>query len=774
MFRCTMFAAVVGAAVSGAWGQCQQGWSDAFVPAFMSGGYEATATIFDDGSGANLFVADLSRLGDAQGGLQVWDGQAWTTMSVPDGLAGGSQIVRGLNDSQPPRLVMTDEASARLNDVFLYSGGQWSPTAFPVGSGFSVAVCIEPGLDASSDHFYLGGLISRGSGKYSKVYEWNGQTWTALDVASDGASVSDLARFDDGSGVALYAAVRSSINGVAAAGVAKWDGAQWSEVGGGCPAYWPSLEAFDDGSGPALWALQDDGMVLAKWDGVSWASYPLEVRDGVAYSWQLTSVTLGGQPELVWVDRSSVGATLWKWDGIDGAPLGAFEGGWANDIVADGSGGLFAAGNFIQAGGEPAACVAAFDGQTWSPAGTEDVGNGAPGASTALSVGEQGGAALGRRVYVAAPTAGGAPTQGLATWDGQQWQSIGPADPTAQSLNAMAFGDLGAGARVFAAGGSTVQDWDGQNWSVQAGGIDGSVYSLTTGTIAGGTPMLFVGGRFLTIDGSAYNSVAAIDASGWVHLADGLPGQNGRVDHVQAMTLHNDGTDVALYAGGLLDDQDPSLKDGVVRWDGASWTRVGDPLGTSNVNVRALCSADLGDGLRLYAGGSFGGLSDDLNNVAAWDGASWKPVGQGMPDGVQSLTRIETNDGPRLAATTSLYTSGGLAERVYLWDGSMWTAFGAVADGVVHTVVQAPHEYGAIYLVGVFGEVSSVPSAGIARWGCEACVADFNGDGVVDTRDFIAFLNAWAHQESGADIDGNGVIDTRDVSAFLNVWSMGC
>ncbi len=54
------------------------------------------------------------------------------------------------------------------------------------------------------------------------------------------------------------------------------------------------------------------------------------------------------------------------------------------------------------------------------------------------------------------------------------------------------------------------------------------------------------------------------------------------------------------------------------------------------------------------------------------------------------------------------------------------------------------------------------------------CIADFNGDGVVDTRDVLAFLNAWAYRDPSADCDGNGVIDTRDVLCFLNAWNAGC
>ena len=56
----------------------------------------------------------------------------------------------------------------------------------------------------------------------------------------------------------------------------------------------------------------------------------------------------------------------------------------------------------------------------------------------------------------------------------------------------------------------------------------------------------------------------------------------------------------------------------------------------------------------------------------------------------------------------------------------------------------------------------------------EDCVADFNGDGSVNTQDFIAYLNAWSAKDPSADMDDNGVINTQDFIAFLNLWTAGC
>lgn len=51
----------------------------------LSGGYDATATIYDDGTGMKLIVSDLSRPGSGEEGLQVWDGQSWSTLGAAAG-----------------------------------------------------------------------------------------------------------------------------------------------------------------------------------------------------------------------------------------------------------------------------------------------------------------------------------------------------------------------------------------------------------------------------------------------------------------------------------------------------------------------------------------------------------------------------------------------------------------------------------------------------------------------------------------------------------------
>ncbi len=54
------------------------------------------------------------------------------------------------------------------------------------------------------------------------------------------------------------------------------------------------------------------------------------------------------------------------------------------------------------------------------------------------------------------------------------------------------------------------------------------------------------------------------------------------------------------------------------------------------------------------------------------------------------------------------------------------------------------------------------------------CRPDLNGDDVVNTQDFILFLNLWVAGDETADWNNDSMIDTRDFLAYLNDWVAGC
>ena len=57
---------------------------------------------------------------------------------------------------------------------------------------------------------------------------------------------------------------------------------------------------------------------------------------------------------------------------------------------------------------------------------------------------------------------------------------------------------------------------------------------------------------------------------------------------------------------------------------------------------------------------------------------------------------------------------------------------------------------------------------------CEACPADFDGDGEVNSQDFIGYLNAFVVGDSAADFDGDGEVNSQDFIGYLNAFVAGC
>ncbi len=58
--------------------------------------------------------------------------------------------------------------------------------------------------------------------------------------------------------------------------------------------------------------------------------------------------------------------------------------------------------------------------------------------------------------------------------------------------------------------------------------------------------------------------------------------------------------------------------------------------------------------------------------------------------------------------------------------------------------------------------------------GCSPCPADFTGDGILNSNDVAAFLDAYGDQDLISDFNNDGVLNFFDVSAFLAEFAAGC
>lgn len=236
-----------------------------------------------------------------------------------------------------------------------------------------------------------------------------------------------------------------------------------------------------------------------------------------------------------------------------------------------------------------------------------------------------------------------------------------------------------------------------------------------------------------------------------------------------------------VLAGAALDD-DNGLNAGAAyvfsRFEGF-WIQSAKLLASDGHTIdRFGCAADL-DGTTAVVG-AYGDDSAGAEAGSAYvfelAGGQWTQTAKLLPsEGAQAHY---FGIAVAISGGTIVVGSGNDAAHVFEKRYGVWTRVGRLAD----SDVPLEDAFGAS--VDTDGETAFVgaPVSGepgerigaVYEFGASACVADFNDDGEVDTRDVLAFLNAYSKHEQSADIDGNGVVDTRDVLAFLNLWGAGC
>ncbi len=512
------------------------------------------------------------------------------------------------------------------------------------------------------------------------------------------ADVQGLAVHDDGTGPAVYLTGQfRKAGGVQVDSIARWDGQNWSAVGGGLAAPpaagsgYPLIRgvlSHDDGSGSKLYVggnfVEAGGAAIphvARWDGVSWQP----VGDG-----------LDGQ---VFV--------LARFDAGDGAEL-------------------YAGGTFLNSGSVSTRRVARWDGLAWHP-----LGNGLNGGARTMAVHDRG---QGPELFVGGffTNASGLPVQRLAAWDGSAWSDVGGGLDGLPS--ALASFDDGSGAALYATGAfsmaggvpaARIARFDGQSWLPLGSGLAGGLFGTGEALLPldlGDGPGLYVGGSFAQAGG--------VPAANLARLVNGTfePVGGGLDEVVYSLTAFEHGGVTELVAGGAFKGAGTTAAYGVARFDGAQWRPLGSGLGAypSVPDVRALVRIDDGRGERLYVGGrihSAGGIQTGL--LARFGAAGWEAMPSKLEgsssflatESVQTLAVLETAAGPALHAGGTFVTAGGQpAGGVARWDGQQWQTFGPGLGDVRALALFDAGQGPELHAAGNFGQVGDVLVRSIARW----------------------------------------------------------
>jgi hypothetical protein len=318
--------------------------------------------------------------------------------------------------------------SFRFNN--LYAQNCWSPLGTGVGldpdSTHSFVQNYVRAFTTYNGALIVGGFFDTAGGvNASNIAAWNGGSWSALGTGfnwnhnlGSPASVLALAVYNN----ELYAAGQfDSAGSVSINGIAKWDGSNWSLVGLGLPengyGYYVSSLAVYEGELYAAGYFDSIGGIaangIAKWDGTSWANVSSGLRTNAVINCLATyngNLYAGGSFDSAGV----VGANnIAQWNGTSWSAL---KDGFDAQVVGIAGYGpyLYASGPFGSSGNVLTPGIAQWNDSIWSP-----IGNGANGLVDYLF--SYGGNLMagGKFTYMDTISA-----SGLASWNGTNWGAV--------------------------------------------------------------------------------------------------------------------------------------------------------------------------------------------------------------------------------------------------------------------------------------------------------------------------------------------------------------
>jgi hypothetical protein len=609
--------------------------------------------------------------------------------------------------------------------------------------------------DGNGPALFVGGYFQSigGTAAHSIAKTYDGVHWLKvgdaffIDNFYVGAHINDMVPFDpDGAGplpaVLVVAGTFSHANNNATEvnNVAVWNGTAWSALGNGPanppqPAYEvKSLEVFDSGSGPRLYAggyfaVSGNLKNIAMWDGSAWQAVGSTGTSDDFPVYDMTVHNDGTGPALYIAGRfggiigvpNSAQLARWNgtaWSGV--GPTGVPQGGplqlHANVVSFDADG----------PGGAPAKLLAFENNER-----RLDTWNGATWTSTTLPGVRLGGGEVpivefndgtGPALYFPAgyidPNLFG--RSYLTRYNGETYSQLGddllyldgsisishlavnplttpasllvaaaPGTTTVPAEGLLSFDFATSNYAPFAPVGGAVRNLftNGYNYGYLYRGL---VQDIVTADLDGAGPQpesTIAFGEFSAIGGVAADAIAAHDGSTWSGVGRvGIPAglTLGRIHAVPSPTGNE------LMLSTYTAAEFPGTPGGgVFRYNAGTWSPLGSAAvftttaGTSGF-VDHLVAANVGAGNETFAFGTFdfvGGAP--AQGFAKWNGSAWSAVGGGGifgASGPKSAVAFNDGSGPAIFISGVLLrvgTSADFVTGVFKWNGASWTSINA-------------------------------------------------------------------------------------------------
>lgn len=270
--------------------------------------------------------------------------------------------------------------------------------------------------------------------------------------------------------------------------------------------------------------------------------------------------------------------------------------------------------------------------------------------------------------------------------------------------------------------------WNGTAWDTAGLSANNMVWSLYVYN-----DELYAGGLFTSIGGINANGIAKYNGSSWSAVGNISFGYNYGIN---AIIDYNG----ELYIGGSFGPA-PGVPVNILRWTGTQWDSVGAGIQTGHVDDFEVYNNE------LYIGGSFRTDNGAPGNyVVKWNDSSYSDVGggvMGLANGNGQVQDLHVYDN-HLYAVGAFYYAGGISAKfIAKWDGTDWCGIGNELSG---QITMATFN-GELYVGGgIWAIIGNDTICGVAKWiggtyidtcGNTTSISEMNSDEV----DFIFYPN---------------------------------
>ena len=415
-----------------------------------------------------------------------WNGVQWSIVSSPNvGTNPDLASVAAISTNDVWAVGHTGGSSGPLTLIVHWNGSKWSVVPSPNPSSTQNRLLGVAAL-ATNNVWAVGSFINTAVGNLQTLLlQWNGAAW--VQVPGDNSGPSGL-------GFELAAVSATAASDIWSVGddshtlAEHWNGASWSIVAtpnGGTGRN--VINGVSGASSTDVWEAgyytfgTEERTLIEHWDGASWSIVPspnsgkrANVLNGVIAISPSNVWAVGSADSGVALDQVTL---ILHWDGtswgVVPSPSPGTEG--LNSLLgvaANSANDVWAVGSFTNIGSYAQTLIERWNGSTWSVI---------PGANVlGTNNGLYGVAALGAgNVWAVGYSGSGVFSPLVEQWNGSSWSIVASPDPQTSSNVLRAVSATGA-SDIWAVGiatnlytnayGPLIEHWNGNGWSVAAGG----------------------------------------------------------------------------------------------------------------------------------------------------------------------------------------------------------------------------------------------------------------------------------------------------------------